>query len=121
MNISDIHNTLSRTALFYTIILAAWAFLRYFQKRGIEPSFLGALVLGELVVVFQGFLGFWMWFQGIRPERGGIHILYGVVALLGMPAILLYTREKEDRSGMLFGGAVLLFMVGIVFRSISTG
>jgi hypothetical protein len=121
MEIVEIHDMLSRTALFYTIILTVWAFIRFLMKRGIEPSFLGALVLGELVFVAQALFGFWMWFQNARPDRGGIHILYGVVALLGYPAILLYTRDREGRSGMLFAGAVLLFMVGIVFRGIATG
>lgn len=122
MGFAGIHDTLSRTALFYMIILAAWAFLRFFQKRGMEPSFLGALVLGELVVVFQALLGFGLWFiQGARPDRGLFHMMYGVIVLLGIPAIFLYTRDREGRSGMLFAAAVLLFLVGLVGRAMVTG
>lgn len=118
----EIHGRLANTALLYTGIMALWGFWRYFRRQGVESSYWGALVIAELLYVFQGSLGAFIWLSGAGvPARGGIHVLYGVVSLITLPGVFFYTRGESNRRAMLVYAAALLFLVGIVLRSMSTG
>jgi len=64
-------------------------------------------------------LGASMWLGGLRPGRV-VHILYGVVSGLGIPAVYAYTKGREERAEMLLYAATLLVTVGLIFRAILT-
>ena len=122
MSLAEIHARLANTALFYTIILAVWALWRFFRRQSVDSSYWGALVIGEVLFLIQGALGAFLFFSGIGElTRGLIHILYGVVSVLVIPAVFLFTRGDESRRVMLIYGASLLFLMGIIFRSMATG
>ncbi len=115
-----VHSRLANTALLYIGILALWGFWRYFRKQGPDASYFGALVIGEILVLIQGALGATLYFSGLRPGRP-IHLLYGIVSLLAIPAVYAFTRGNADRRDSLIYGAVLLFLVGILLRAVQTG
>jgi hypothetical protein len=121
MILAEFHGRLATTTLLYTLILALWAWWRYFRKEGVSSSYWGALVINEILFLAQGALGIIMYLNGLRPLAGGMHILYGIVGLVGIPAIFLFTRGNEGRRAMLIYGAGLLFMVGIAIRAMMTG
>ena len=116
-----IHSRLSNTVLLYCLVLAFWGLWRFFRKEGVGSSFWGAVVIAEVLVLLQGGLGITLWATGLRPERGAIHILYGVVSVLSLPAVYVYTKGRDERREMLVYAVVLLFMVGISIRAITTG
>lgn len=116
-----IHSRLANTVLLYCLILGVWGLWRFFRKQGVESSFWGALVIAEALVLIQGALGVILWAMNLRPERGVVHILYGVVSALSLPAVYVYTRGRDERREMLLYGVVLLFMVGIALRAMATG
>jgi hypothetical protein len=103
------------------IILCIWGFWRYFRQRNIEGSYWGALIIGELLILSQGILGGVLYFLGLQSERGGMHILYGIIGALGIPAVFFFTKGRKNRKALLVYAAVLFFITGIFFRSIATG
>jgi len=116
-----IHHGLANTVLLYVLVLALWGFLRYFRKQGVDSSFWGALVIAEILILVQGGVGVILWIMSLRPERGAIHILYGIVSALSLPAVYVFTKGQDDRRDMLVYAAVLLFLVAIALRAIATG
>lgn len=122
MSLVEVHARLANTLLLYVILLAVWGLWRFIRREGIGSSYWGALAIAEILVVVQGLLGAYLWFfNTLRPERGGIHILYGVISALAIPAVYVYTKGGDQRREMLVYAAVLLFTVGLVLRAITTG
>jgi hypothetical protein len=117
----EIHGGLANTGLYYTIAMAVWGLYRYFRRQGVDSSYWAALVIAEALYLIQGALGAYLFFSGIgRLEGGFMHILYGVVAVLVVPALFMYTRGDETRRVMLVYGVGFLFMIGIILRSMAT-
>jgi hypothetical protein len=120
MTLTDIHGGLANTAVLFNLILGVWALWRYLRRQGVDSSYWGALVIGELVILAQGLLGGYLWLVGERPARG-IHLLYGIAGALVIPGVYAFTRGGDQRRVMLVYGVGLLFLVGILLRSIGTG
>ncbi len=120
MSIVDIHARLGNTAVYYLLIMGVWALWRYFRKQGMDSNYWGALVIGEVLLFLQSGLGTYLWLVGLRPGRG-IHILYGIVSLLVIPGLYLFTKGDDKRPVMLIYGITLLFGVGLLLRAIMTG
>lgn len=121
MTVTLIHDRLSLSALMYMILLGVWGFWRYFRKQGLEGSFWGALVIAEILVLAQGLIGGYLWIIGLRPDRGTVHILYGVASVLVVPGVFAFTKGGSDRRAMLIYAIALLFLAGLILRGIATG
>ncbi|MGD2156753.1 MAG: hypothetical protein PVG32_07760 [Anaerolineales bacterium] len=121
MSLTDVHGRLANTVLLYLIVMVGWGLWRFFRKEGVGSSFWGALIIAEILIIVQGLLGGYLWLTGLQPDRGWIHILYGVVAATGIPAAYIYTKGREDRSTVLVYSLLALFLVGIALRAMSTG
>lgn len=120
MSLIEIHSRLGNTALFYTILMAAWGLWRYFRKQNVDGSYFGALVIAEVLFIVQGLLGLTMWISGVGVLGGAMHILYGVITLLTVPGIYLFTHGENTRQVMLIYSLGFIFLVGIVLRSMAT-
>ena len=119
--LTEIHGSLADTALYYTIAMAAWGLWRFFRRQGVDGSYWAALAIAEILYLVQGALGAFLFFSGIGQLEGGfMHILYGVVAVLVVPALFMYTRGDETRRVSLVYGVGFLFMIGILLRSMAT-
>ena len=119
MSLVQIHDSLANTALIYFAVLAIWGLVRFARRQAISSSYWGALVIAELLILTQGGIGAFLWYTGHRPERG-IHILYGLVSALAIPAIYAFTQGREERSEMLMYSVATLVAVGLVLRAITT-
>lgn len=117
----EIHARLGNTALLYTLATGLWGLWRYFRKQGVDSNYWGSLVIAEGLIIVQGLLGAYLWLIGLRPLRGGIHILYGIAAALVIPAIFGFTRGGSTRQVSLIYGVGLLFLAGLIIRGIVTG
>jgi hypothetical protein len=121
MSLVEIHSRLGNTALFYTVIMALWGLWRFFRKQGVEGSYWGALVIAEILYLLQAILGVIMLLSQTALLQGrGIHILYGVVSILVVPGIFVFTRGDDQRRAMLIYGVGFLFLVGILLRAMAT-
>ena len=80
----------------------------------------GAGVVGESLLLAQFAVGWILWFQGMGSvlPRAWIHILYGVVAIITLPAAYLYFSKIQDPKVQTIAMAVACaFLWGIVLRS----
>jgi hypothetical protein len=115
-----VHTRLATTAALYTFAMAAWGFYLAIRGRGLDGSYLGAVLVGELLLLVQSGLGAYLLLvAGESPSRW-VHVLYGVVAILVWPFVFTYTREMDDDRAAALFGAASLFLWGIVLRAAST-
>ncbi len=119
MTLSEVHARLANTALFYFLLLSLWGYWRFFRKEGVNASYWGALAIAELLILVQGGVGAYLWLVGLRPDRG-IHLLYGVVSAMAIPAAYAYTQGRSQRPEILIYGTAMLITVGLILRAVAT-
>ena len=120
MDLVEIHARLANTVLLFSVIMAIWGAIRFLRKMGLAGSYWGAVVIAEILILFQGALGVYLWIVGLRPDRG-IHPLYGIVTALALPFVYVFTKGREDRPEMLMYTVAFLLMIGLILRTFVTG
>jgi hypothetical protein len=124
LQISTIHQVLSNSIWLFFLALGIWGLFRAIRGLGIDGSYLGAAVIGQLLFVVQAILGFILWFGGRRVLLAdpSMHMLYGVFALVFLPFVyLVWLRGDDSNRGMWIMGFATMFLFGIALRSIATG
>ena len=116
-----LHARLVVTILLFFGALSIWGFIGYLRGHSISGSYRGALAIGELLMLAQFVIGVLLMLGGAQPARPSIHILYGIVAIIGLPGAFAYTRGRDDRWELLIYVAVCLFLCGIALRAMTTG
>lgn len=121
--LATIHGALSNTAWIFFLALGLWGLFRAIRGRSVDGSYLGAAFIGQLIFVAQAVLGVILWIGGgsVSMQRSGIHLLYGVFALVFLPFIYLSVLSGDDTNRAQWVLAfTTLFLFGIALRSIST-
>ena len=121
--IITIHSQLSNTIWLFFLILGGWGFFRAMRGQSVDGSYLGAVVIGQILYVVQAVLGFSMWFSDfdLTVSRFDIHLLYGVFALVFLPFVYMVMLKGDDSNrGQWVLAFSTLFMFGIALRGIST-
>lgn len=119
--IEPLHGRLALTAVFYTLVMAGWALVLALRGRGLDGNYLGAIVIGELLLVLQVLLGLFLMLRGAGVERTWLHILYGALAALIWPFLFTYTRRQPGRRESILFAAGSLFLWGLILRAAETG
>jgi heme A synthase len=120
MSLIEIHSRLASTASLFIGILALWALFLRVRNRGLDGSWLGAAVIGELLIIAEGLMGAYLYWQGLSVAlpRPFMHILYGVVAVITLPAAYSYFSNLEDeRVKTLAMALTCAFLWGILQRA----
>ena len=120
MTVIDVHGRLANTALLYAIILGVWGLWRFIRKQSMDSNYWGALVIAEVLILVQIALGLYLWISGVGELSSGVHVLYGVVSVMVLPGIYLYTRGDDKRRVLIIYSAGFLFLVGILIRAMVT-
>ena len=121
MPLTQIHGALANSALLFMLILSVWALLTAFRGGGLSGSFWGALAIGEGLLVAQGLIGAVLWLGGHQPARSTMHLLYGILSVIALPAAFAYLRGREERREALLFALAMLFTFGLIARAITTG
>lgn len=116
-----LHDRLAVTAAFFALIMAGWALVQVLRGRGLDGNYLGAIVIGELLLVLQAFLGLLLTLRGGGLERIWLHILYGALAVFIWPFLFTYTRTQPGRRESVLFAAGSLFLWGLLVRAAETG
>ena len=119
--ITLLHARLLVTILLFFGALTIWGFANYLRRTGVSGGYRGALAIGELLMLAEFVLGVILFAGGDRPLRVGIHILYGLVAIITLPGTFSYTRGRDGQSEQLIYTLACLFLCGIALRALSTG
>lgn len=118
-----IHEGLSRTIWMFFLAVGIWGAVRAILGFGLNGSYLGALAIGELLFILQALLGALLWFNvgTAGVARPGIHLLYGLFALLFLPFIYFSVlKGDETNRGQWVMSFCALFLFGIALRAITT-
>jgi hypothetical protein len=118
-----IHSTLSNTIWLFFLALGLWGLVRAIRRHGIDGSYLGALVIGEILYAVQGLLGLILWISGFMPNVGrpAMHILYGSFALVFMPFVyFVWLKGDDSNQAQWVLGFTTLFLFGIALRATGT-
>ena len=116
-----LHERLSLTCLFFTFAMGLWAAYLILRNRGADGAYLGAIVVGELLLVAQALLGLWLYLDAGIPLARGLHVLYGLLAVLMWPFIYTFTRSGDGgrRESILFA-ATAFFLWLLLARAVET-
>jgi hypothetical protein len=120
MSFVQIHAGLANTATMFLAFLAVWAFYLRLRSQPLNSSWYGAAVIAELLLLVQFGLGWVLWFEGLGSvlPRAWIHILYGVVAVITLPAGYMYfSKIPDDKVQTLAMALICAFLWGIVLRA----
>lgn len=120
MSLIEVHSRLANTASLFIGILALWALFLRIRGRGLDGSWIGAAIVGELLLIAQGLLGGYLYLIGLGAAlpRPFLHILYGIVAVVTLPAAYSYFGHLEDeRVKTLAMALTCAFLWGIVQRA----
>jgi hypothetical protein len=121
MFLIELHGRLGNTAMFYTIAMVLWSFWRFFRKQGPESNYWGALVIAEIVFVIKVVLGGIIWIGGAgEVENIAMHALYGILSLLLIPGMFIYSRGNETPRTMLIFALVLIAQAALIWRGMVT-
>ncbi len=120
MPLTVIHDRLADTSSLFIAALAIWALFLRFRSRPLDSNWSGAAVIAELLLIAQFSIGVLLYFRGLDVvlPRPFMHILYGVVAIITIPASYAYFGNVEDENVKTLAMAfVYLFLWGIVQRA----
>lgn len=120
-HLTRLHSSLMNTILFSMLVLVIWGVFTYARRRPATGTFAAALIIGELLILAEALLGIIILVGGAQPARLGVHLLYGIVALVCLPGAFAYTRGRNSRwEGLIYAG-VCLFLAAIAIRARQTG
>lgn len=120
MGLTLIHTSLARAILIFCLILGTWSLVRALRRQGIDGATWGIFASGEILFLAQGAVGVLQLLAGARPERG-IHLLYGVVTALTLPAAYVLSHGRDDRRAAWMYALLGFFLAGIALRARGTG
>jgi len=115
-----LHGRIATALALFALAAGVYGLAEYFRQRPISPRYWGLIIFGNLLALSQVGLGGWMALHGAQPTRGWLHILYGVMAALWIPAIRLLNRNRAGRDETLMCALVSLFEFAIALRAMAT-
>ena len=118
--ISLIHDRLATSVLLFMAAVGVWGLLSYLRGQSLSGSIAGALMIGQGLVVVQGLAGLVLFLNGQRPPSS-VHLLYGFTAVLVLPFVWSYLRDRHPRQGLLVYSLIALFIAGLAIRGMTTG
>lgn len=125
MPINEFHARIGNSAILFMVIAGFWGLWRWSRRQGVNPNYLGMLIVGELLIIVQGLVGAYMWLvlrRLVLLERPGMHLLYGILTVLTLPAAYSFIQGKLDaRREQLIYALVCLFLAGLLWRAMTTG
>jgi hypothetical protein len=118
--LSFLHARLADSLLLFFAIAGAWSLIAALRRRGVSSATWGVLVVGELLALAQAGVGLASLLGGARPARD-VHLLYGVVSVVSLPAYYAFSRGRDDARASWAYALLCLFLAGISARAASTG
>jgi hypothetical protein len=122
MGLTQIHGAVANACLIFSLIIAGYGLLRYLRRDepAVNASFWGALAAGELLYLAQAVIGILLLTFGLRPARTAVHLLYGTVVALTIPAAYAFTRGRDTRREAGLYTVLGLFLAGVSLRAMGT-
>ncbi len=114
-----LHRGFTNTVSLYFLVLGVWGLYRAIRGQNVAGNYLGALAIGQGVLVLQVIIGGILFFNGRSAEmtRPDVHFLYGSFVLIFLPFIYgAVLRGDDSNRGMWVWSFVNLFMFLLSYR-----
>lgn len=115
-----LHDRLATTVMLFFLFVGLWGLLEFVRGGVLGGNVAGALIIGQGLVVVQVVFGVVLLVMGTKPINS-THYLYGATAIVIMPFLWSYTRDRAPRQGLLLYSLVALFIFGLAVRGMQTG
>jgi len=114
-----LHDRLAVTVTMFTLLAGLWGLVAALRRRPVEPGYWGIAGVGEILILAQGLIGVLLYIGGERPGRG-IHILYGAVTALALPALYAITRGRDDHRAQWVYALLFFLLTALSLRAAAT-
>ena len=114
------HDRLSITVMLFMFAVGLWGLFAFARGEGLSGSLQGALAIGQVLVVAQAGLGVVLYADGLRTTTS-VHYLYGLTAVLVLPFVWSYAKDRHPRQALLVYRLIALFIGGLAIRGMTTG
>ncbi len=121
LNVLDLlHDRLATSVLLFMAAVGFWGLLSFLRGGTLSGSLAGALAIGQALVAVQVLAGLALVLGGRRPATS-VHYLYGLTAVLVLPFVWTYLRDRDQRQALLIYSLLSLFIAGLAVRGMTTG
>lgn len=114
-----VHDRLANAMILYSAVAGAWGIVGGLRRQSMSGSYWGIIAIAEVLFLAQALVGVALWLGGDRPARG-VHVLYGVVAILSLPAFYAMSKGRDDSRAVWTYGLLFFFLVAITLRAMTT-
>lgn len=115
-----LHVVLSRAAILFAIVLGIWGAYQLARHRQVSGGFRSSYLLMIALTIVQGIVGAIIFFAGQRPHEL-LHVVYGIFAVLFLPAVYFYSERRDDLREAAFLAAACWIVVIALARGVMTG
>jgi hypothetical protein len=115
-----LHARLAGTVALFTVLAGLWGVVAALRRRPVEAGYWGIVAVGEILILAQAVLGVLLYTGGERPGRG-IHILYGAITALALPALYALTRGRDDARAQWSYALLFFLLTALSLRAVATG
>lgn len=96
-----------------------WGLVSFARGGVLSGSIAGALLIGQVLIVVQSAAGVALYLLGARPVES-THYLYGATAVLVLPFLYSYLRDRYPRQSLAIYSLMALFIAGLAVRGMTT-
>lgn len=114
-----LHGRFAMALILYMLVLGVWGVINFIRGSGVSGSYIGALVIGEVLAIVQTVLGVGMLLSSGRPGEQ-MHLLYGALFPLIIPFAYTFARAQPSRRASMLYGLATLFLFGLAIRAVGT-
>ncbi|HMO59553.1 MAG TPA: hypothetical protein PKA05_14995 [Roseiflexaceae bacterium] len=119
--IAALHANLLTTILLLVVVLIGWGMILLIRNRPPPRAADALLAITTLLVAANALLGVALLTAGRRPAQLELHLIYGLIAALLLPAAHYYGRDHPPRARLLIMIAACGFLAAILLRALQTG
>ena len=111
----------SRVLLAFAVLLAVWGTYNYFRNLKLGGGFRSSYLILTGLTALQGLFGLVALAAGGNAQRGILHMVYGVFAVLFLPGAYAYAHGgSAPRETVILAGACWIVCIAFL-RGIFTG
>jgi len=115
-----IHDRLATSVLLFMVVTGLWGVISFLRGGVLSGSIAGTLLIGQVLIVAQVAAGVGLYVLGARPADS-THYLYGATAVLVLPFLYSYLRDRYPRQSLGIYSLMALFIAGLAVRGMTTG
>ena len=115
-----LHDRLATSVLIFMAAVGVWGLWSFLRGGSLSGSLAGALIIGQVLVAVQIVAGVALYLGGRHPATP-VHYVYGITAVLVLPFVWSYLRDRDQRLALLYYSLLTLFVAGLAIRGMTTG